>query len=634
MNHVSQSLRSWWFTTMTPTCTPLTTLAQRETMRKRRLFSLMLFVALMVCLGYIACAGIITSFAHQIPIYALEMGFILLALWLNRHGYLKLASVIFYFCYGVTTLMAAQVAALTDPHLLLWTCFLMTTFLVSLGFFVPAWMIFLSAVIENILFFWYLLIVNRAHISLLLSSSELQHALLYLCLLIYASAFLGIFYAAITKRAVIQADRAVELEQAHHVISEAYSSLEVANATIHKQALTDGLTGLPNHGAIVERIEAELQQCQSSQRNCAIIFVDVDHFKSINDTWGHAAGDAALQAVGYRLREGVRKDDCIGRYGGEEFAILLSDIEQAEAFDLVERLRCSIAEEPCLWQRAETQSVIPIPLTASFGLATYPLDGLTARELLNMADAAMYTAKHTGRNRVCLPDEMDATPLKEDEKQQLPQYSEQSILQTISTMATFHDQETQAHANRMIRRAEATMRVLGRSEDEVALLRLAVQLHDIGKIGIPEAILQKPGPLTQDEWSVMHRHPQIGQQILTQARGQFGLVSHIVVAHHERWDGQGYPYRLAQQEIPLGARILSVVDTYDAMTSSRPYREALSVAVAREELQRGAGTQFDPQVVDAFLRVLDGPEQPAVHKEGKELSQQVSPSMGALLPRT
>src|SRR5450755_2622002 len=370
-------------------------------------------------------------------------------------------------------------------------------------------------------------------------------------------------------------------------------------------ALTDPLTGLPNHGAVIERIETELQQCQSSQRDCAIIFVDIDHFKHINDTWGHAAGDAALYAVGHRLREGIRKGDYIGRYGGEEFAILLSDIDQSEAFDLAERLRCSIAEAPCLWQRAETQSVIPIPLTASFGLAAYPLDGLSARELLDMADTAMYMAKHTGRNRVCLPDEVDTSSLKEDK---LPQYSEQTILQTVSTMAAFHNQDTQAHANRVVRLAEATMRALGRSEDEVALLRLAAQVHDIGKIGIPDAILQKPGPLTQDEWSVMRRHPQIGQQILAQARGQFGLVSHIVVAHHERWDGQGYPYGLAQQEIPLGARLLSVIDTYDAMTSARPYREALSAAEAREELQRCAGTQFDPQVVAVFLQTLQAQE--------------------------
>jgi diguanylate cyclase (GGDEF)-like protein len=502
----------------------------------------------------------------------------------------------------------AQTTALADPLLLLWTCFLLTLFLVCLGFFVPAWMIFLSAVIENLLFIWYLVNVNGAQISLLLSHSELQHALLYLGLMTYASAFLGIFYALTTKRAVIRADRAVELEQAHQIISEAYASLEVANTAIQMQALTDGLTGLPNHGAIIEQIEAELVLCQTTQRNCVIIFVDIDHFKSINDTWGHAAGDAALHEVGQRLRGGIRKDDSIGRYGGEEFAILLSNIEQSEAFDLAERLRGSIAEAPCLWQRKETHAVTRIPLTASFGLATYPLDGLIAKELLDMADAAMYTAKHTGRNRVCLPDEVEVVALKGDKYEQLPQYSEQNVLQTIATMVAFHDQETQAHANRMIWLAESTMRALGRAEDEVGLLRLAAQLHDIGKIGIPEAILHKPGPLTEEEWDVMRRHPQIGQQILTPARGQFALVSHIVVAHHERWDGKGYPYGLAGQEIPLGARILSVIDAYDAMTSSRPYREALSAAQAREELQHGAGTQFDPQVVDTVLQVLSAQE--------------------------
>jgi diguanylate cyclase (GGDEF)-like protein len=419
---------------------------------------------------------------------------------------------------------------------------------------------------------------------------------------------MGIFYAITTKRAVIQADRAVELEQAHQIISEAYSSLEAAHTTIQLQALTDGLTGLPNHGAIIEQIEAELVRCQTSQHNCAIIFVDIDHFKSINDTWGHAAGDAALYEVGQRLRKGIRKEDCIGRYGGEEFAILLSNIEQQEAFDLAERLRYSIAEVPCWWQREEAQVVIPIPLTASFGLATYPLDGLIARELLDTADAAMYTAKHTGRNRVCLPDDVDMDLFKGDSIKYLPHYTEQSMLQTISVMATFHDQETQEHANRIIRLAEATMRAMNRSEDEVVLLRMAAQLHDIGKIGIPEAILHKPGPLTEDEWSIMRRHPQIGQQILSQARGQLGLVSHIVVAHHERWDGQGYPYRLSQQEIPLGARILSVIDAYDAMTSSRPYREALSSAEAQERLKQSAGSQFDPQVVAIFLQVLQTQE--------------------------
>ena len=596
MRYVSQLFQSWWFPIMTPSRTPLTTLAQRENMRKRRFFSLLLFVALMLTLGYITYAGIM-SLTYQMTISSFAVGITVLTLWLNRRGYLTLACVVFFFSSVFTTLLAAQTTALIDPLILLWTCFLMTIFLFALGFFVPAWIVLPGAVLENLLFFWYLLIFNHLQVTLRVSDSELQHALIYLCILIYGSAFLSISYAITTKRAVIRADRTAELEHA-------YASLEVAHTAIQRQAMTDGLTGLPNHGAIVEQIEKELRLCQSNQRNCAIIFVDVDHFKSINDTWGHAAGDAVLYEVGQRLHEGIRKDDSIGRYGGEEFAILLSNIEQSQAFDLAERLRCSLAEAPCLWQQEETQAVISIPLTASFGLATYPLDGFTASGLLDTADAAMYTAKHTGRNRVCLPDEADEASLKEEKNQQLPQYNEQSILQTMSTMATLHDQDTQAHANRMIRLAEATMRVLGRSQEEITLLRLAAQLHDIGKIGIPDAILHKPGPLTQDEWGVMRQHPEIGQQILTQARGQFELVSHIIVAHHERWDGQGYPYGLAGQEIPLGARILSVVDAYDAMTSSRPYREALSEAKACEELEHGAGSQFDPQVANAFLQVL------------------------------
>lgn len=393
-------------------------------------------------------------------------------------------------------------------------------------------------------------------------------------------------------------------------LSHAYKKLEEAHTRSQVQALTDGLTGLPNHGAIVTQIEAELLQCRNNQRNCTIIFADVDHFKYINDTWGHAAGDAALRLMGQRLREGVRKNDSVGRYGGEEFVIMLSDIGPSQAYDRAERLRRSIAENPCLWQAEATQPTVTIPLTTSLGLATYPLDGLTASELLDVADAAMYVAKHTGRNRVCLSDGMSMAQLKE-KTLQASGYSEQSVLQTISTMAAFHNQGTQAHANRMIELAEATMRALGRSEDEVMLIRLAAQVHDIGKIGISTTILDKPGPLSEDEWDAIRRHPQIGQQILKEAKGHLGLVSHIIVAHHERWDGKGYPYQLAQQEIPLGARILSVIDAYDAMISPRPYREALSVPEAQAELRRCVGSQFDPQVVETFLQVIQARESQA-----------------------
>jgi len=164
------------------------------------------------------------------------------------------------------------------------------------------------------------------------------------------------------------------------------------------------------------------------------------------------------------------------------------------------------------------------------------------------------------------------------------------------------------------------------------LIRLAAQLHDIGKIGIPDAILHKPGPLTPEEWAVMQSHPRMGQQILTQAGGRLDLISHIVVAHHERWDGQGYPYGLAQQEIPLGARILSVVDSYDAMTSTRSYREACSAAQARAELQHCAGSQYDPCVVDAFLQVLQAPEPQSVPALISEPAKRAAKETEHMLP--
>jgi HD-GYP domain-containing protein (c-di-GMP phosphodiesterase class II) len=180
----------------------------------------------------------------------------------------------------------------------------------------------------------------------------------------------------------------------------------------------------------------------------------------------------------------------------------------------------------------------------------------------------------------------------------------QALLATINAF----DQNIGEHAIRIMQMAEATGTILGCSEEELHLLRLAALMHDVGKIGIPQEILQKPGPLTGEEWEIIRRHPGIGRQILLQAGGQFALLSHIVVAHHERWDGAGYPYGLAGEAIPLSARILAVVDSYDAMTSDRPYRPALSHESAVEELQRCAGTQFDPQVVKAFLLALEKQE--------------------------
>ena len=420
-------------------------------------------------------------------------------------------------------------------------------------------------------------------------------------------------------------------EIARHELQRLYSELEQKNLTLQAMATTDPLTGLPNHRTVMSRIEEELSRCKRTQETCAILFVDLDHFKSINDTLGHQAGDAILREVGQRLKSGVRLEDFVGRYGGEEFAVVLTNTDLQAAALVAEHLRTALAEVPCFWQAEDAPSPISISVTGSMGVAVYQEHGSTREVLIEAADSAMYFAKHTGRNRVCLAGEEFAAVQKVLAKAKDGQMSEDVVIQTLSAVSKVHEQRTSDHAQHMVSLAEATARVLGRPDEEQHLIRLAAQLHDIGKIGIPDAILLKPGPLTEEEWAVMSRHPEIGRQVLVQAGGIFVLLSRIVGAHHERWEGNGYPYGLTKDAIPLGARILAAVDAYDAMTSQRPYRDAFSDEHAKTELQHCAGSQFDPQVVDAFLRVLDGQEQPAA-SEGTELPLQISTSTGGVLP--
>lgn len=380
-----------------------------------------------------------------------------------------------------------------------------------------------------------------------------------------------------------------------------------------KAAITDAITGLPNHRAVMNRLDEELARCTRAHdgisETCAILFVDLDHFKSINDTWGHRAGDAILRKVASRLRTTLRLEDFVGRYGGEEFAIVLVNTDVALASQIAERLRVAIASEPCIWQGDDGTTNVEIAITTSIGVSIYGLHGTTREALIEQADQAMYYAKRGGRNRVCIADvdetaEKDVTPVPN-----VINVAEVGTVQALTAAASARDEGTHEHAHRMVMLADATARQLALSDDEIHLVRLGALLHDIGKIGIPDAILHKPGPLTSDEWAIMRRHPEIGQQILTQAGGVFSALASVVVAHHERWDGGGYPAGVKGEAIPLAARILTVIDSYDAMISPRVYKKAMPVSAARAELQRCAGSQYDPHVVEAFLRVLDIYEQ-------------------------
>ncbi|HKD75801.1 MAG TPA: HD domain-containing phosphohydrolase, partial [Ktedonobacterales bacterium] len=293
-------------------------------------------------------------------------------------------------------------------------------------------------------------------------------------------------------------------------------------------------------------------------------------------------------------------------YGGEEFAIVLAQTDLPAARAGGEQIRAALAERPCFFASEEDpQTVITIPITASIGVAIFEGLDMTRESLIQAADGAMYHAKRSGRNRVCVAGEIEPHlyHIAFDETT-----GEAMTLRALIAAASEYDHDTAEHSKRMIWLAVMTALKLGCSADEVELIRLAAVLHDIGKIGVPHETLRKPGPLTPDEWTIMRRHPDIGRQILQKIGGRFESVSHIVVSHHERWNGEGYPYGLQRDAIPIGARILAVADSYDAMTSRRTYREPLADDAARAELSRCAGEQFDPRVVEAFLQVLDEQE--------------------------
>lgn len=396
-----------------------------------------------------------------------------------------------------------------------------------------------------------------------------------------------------------------ELKHLHQALQQEHEALNQANSRLAALATIDPLTSLPNHRTVITRIEEELSLCQHTQKSCAILFLDIDHFKRINDTWGHRAGDEILCEVGRRLVDVVRMEDFVGRYGGEEFAIVLTNTELEEAIQVAERLREALAKNPCLWETGEAQSPITIRVTGSFGIAVYQKHGTTREILIEAADDAMYQAKHSGRNCVRVSNNEFSVLQNKLIAGSAQQTQESQVLQALLAAANAHDLETSAHAMRMMQMVETTAQQLECSKEEIQLVQIAALLHDIGKIGVPDHILHKPGPLTEEEWTVMRRHPKIGHQILVQMGEKFESVSHIVIAHHERWDGHGYPYGLSEEMIPLGARILTVADSYDAMTSDRPYRAALPTAEAQVELRHCAGYQFDPRVVEAFIRALE-----------------------------
>ncbi|HEV2769674.1 MAG TPA: diguanylate cyclase, partial [Solirubrobacteraceae bacterium] len=369
---------------------------------------------------------------------------------------------------------------------------------------------------------------------------------------------------------------------------------EVLIGQLYDAARTDPLTELLNRRGFRELLDLELERARRSDGRTTVVLGDLDHFKEVNDRSGHHVGDAALRRTARILEEGTRTVDAAARVGGEEFALILPDTDEDEALVTAERLRCRLQKEFA----CET-----VPVTICFGIAGFPAHGETAAALLRAGDGALYAAKAGGRNRTVV----HSAELRElaGRKGTVGDVESERYLGAVRDLAEALDLRfsgSARHSETVGRYAEMMAEELGLPERRVQRIRLAGVLHDIGKVGVPDAILHKPGALTGDEWTAIRRHPELGAQILEHS----GLsdIRGWVAGHHERPDGGGYPGGLAGAAVSLEARILAVADAYEAMTSDRSYRASLGHAAARAELERQAGHQFDPAVVHAFLAVL------------------------------
>ena len=364
---------------------------------------------------------------------------------------------------------------------------------------------------------------------------------------------------------------------------------------LYDAARSDPLTSLSNRRGFRELLDLELERARRGQTEMTVLVGDLDRFKEVNDRSGHQVGDAALQRVARVLGEGKRQIDSAARVGGEEFALILPDASQDGAFLVAERLRALVREE---------FAADSVSITISFGLATYPMHGETAASLLRAADEALYAAKDSGRDRT-----VRHSPLLRDLVRSEAGGGDAegerflSVMLDLAEAVDLRFSGSARHSETVGRYAELMARELGLSTRRVGRVKLAGMLHDIGKVGVPDSILSKPGPLTEEELAVVRRHPELGVQILEHP--SLADVRAWVGAHHERPDGHGYPLGISGDELALEARIVAVADAYEAMTSDRSYRDSIGSSRARAELRRCAGTQFDARVVNAFLAALD-----------------------------
>jgi diguanylate cyclase (GGDEF)-like protein len=400
---------------------------------------------------------------------------------------------------------------------------------------------------------------------------------------------------------------------------------------LEQQSITDPLTGIKTRRFFSESLSAEWIRASRSGRPFSVVLIDLDKFKSVNDTMGHLEGDLVLARIGRLLEQKVRQSNVVARYGGDEFVILMPETGVEQAQILSERLRLWIATDPMLNERH---------ITGSFGVATFPLHGATVEDIIRVADAGMYVSKHAGGNRVSTAEEFLEGEGASQQRQLVTSYVEgflrrehtgpESAEELVSTLkrlgeavkdgrsvealteavgAITRAAETRemycgGHGESVSRFAELMGRELLMSPEEINDLVLAARVHDVGKIVISEKVLNKPSALSFEEYQLVKEHTAIGARIVATIPGSARLESYVR-SHHERYDGTGYPDGLKGEAIPLGARIIAVAEAYTNMTLERPYAPVKSMQQAVDELEELSGAQFDGAVVRVFIKQLE-----------------------------